>query len=157
MNMKLNKIFTDFLLSTIIIGSCVIPLNAKSPKSKKSTTKFQIGNTVQHKSINMVNDAKDNIQKQVLSEKHSPFMISRTYEKCGDTIVVVTKVHHKEYRKKPSYHKDVFASDNFNKLKKTKFIYRDADRDHITQINENDRQNSVKIDFNLDDTNKQIA
>ena len=145
MNMKLNKIVTELLLFTMITGSCILNLDAKGKK-----TKIEVN---QNQSIDMVSDAIGNIQKEINAEKH-PFFISRTYEKCGDKIVsAVTKVNYKEYRKKPSYYKEVFDlsnDENYNsdsEKSTIEFIYRDGN-DHITQINENDRRNTIKIAFN---------
>jgi hypothetical protein len=97
-------------------------------------------------SFNVVSDAIDGIQKVLDEEKREPYRISRTYKVFDDQpISVVTKTHYKQYRKKPSYDKQVFASHIEDHDSIIEFIYKCSDKNHIVQINRKTQKNVPKI------------
>lgn len=102
------------------------------------------------KNFNIVNDAVSGIQ-ATLEKESNPYMIKRTYNVNKDKVEVITKAYFTQYRKTPSYEKQVFHINPMN-LSETKntieFTYDTSDKSHITQKNKKSKKSDYqKIAF----------
>ena len=82
-------------------------------------------------------DAAVGIQ-NILNNGEKPYFIERTYEISNEKVVVKTKTHFSEYRKRPFYQEDVFNTSFVNSSDidvEVKFIYKKSDKKHLTRIN----------------------
>ena len=106
--------------------------------------------------FDLVNDAIDGIRK-TLDEQKNPYFVRRIYEISKNKVCVTTKSHYSEYRKKPTYKKQVLKTDTINPYEidfKVEFIYKSSDKNHLTQINEKTKRSepkSKKIAFQAND------
>ena len=105
--------------------------------------------------FDIVNDAIESIQKTLIQEHDGkPYFIKRKYNIGENEIAITTKTHFKEYRKKPSYNKEVINVSNTNNAESVvEFIYKSSNKNQITRINKKTKNHGSKvqkIDFHFD-------
>ena len=143
--MKGNVVLKSLLFLTVLtVGYSNI--STKDPENCYKYLFFQ--------SFDIASDAVYGIQ-QALKQKHKPYFIKRSYDIFGDEVSVTTKSYYSQYRKKPTYKKEIFKANTFylldNKRAKIEFVYKSSDKNHLTQINKkvkNCNFKSKKIAFN---------
>jgi hypothetical protein len=93
--------------------------------------------------------------RQILDRSdEKPYFIRKIYDISENQVSVTTKTYYSQYRKKPDYNKEVFNINNYYSLvneigSKVEFVYKNTDKDHITQINKKrKKEKSKKIAFN---------
>ena len=106
--------------------------------------------------FDLVSDAVSGIQETLDQQDIKPYFVKRIYEISKDEVNVTTKSHYSQYRKKPTYTKQVFKTDTVNPHEidiKVEFVYKSSDKNHLTQINKKSKRskpNFKKIAFKTD-------
>jgi len=98
--------------------------------------------------FDLASDAIVGIQETLDQQKVKPYFVKRIYEISKDEVNVTTKVHYSEYRKKPTYKKQIFKTDTVNPHEidfKLEFIYKSSDKNHLTQINKKAKRSEPKF------------